>query len=274
MRTLKEAIDKMQKGAGGTLRKHLSAVGIYDWKDVTRSALYEFHDHLTSELAPNTVKTVMAYAKSLFNRYCEEIELPTDWRKILTAKAVRPMNTYLTEDELTLFASAPTHTGKQELVKNLFLICAFTGLRVSDAKNLRVENITDGVLRYVAQKTKKAGSIPLKPGLEERIKWVSDHPEITITTKCYNEAVRRMCKLAGIDDEVVVQKAGKEERGPKWQFASSHAARRSCATNLYTRGAAVQEISTILSHSGTAMTERYLCAKKTELSSAAKAFFS
>lgn len=276
MRTLQEAIDKMMnKGAAKeSLRKHLCAVGINEWTDITRASLYEFHDHLLTELAPSTAKTIMAYAKSLFNRYREEVELPDGWSGILKAKCSRPMKTYLTEDELKRFSKARTHTAKQELAKNLFLICSFTGLRVGDAMNLRTENISDGAIRYVAQKNKKAGVIPLKPGLEQRIKWVSEHRDLHITTKCYNEAVRNLCKLSGISDEVVVQIAGEEVRGPKWQFISSHAARRSCATNLFKRGAGVQEISTILNHSGVAMTERYICAKKTELSSAAKAFFS
>lgn len=275
MRTLQQAIDKMENkgGAGASLRKWFAAAGIRKWKDVTRGALYEFRDTLAESLAPSTAKTVMAYAKSLLNRYADEVQLPSGWQKILTGKSTAPMKTYLTEDDLAKFADAPAHTGKQELVKNLFLICAYTGLRVGDAMKLTVENIVDGNLHYVAQKTKKAGAIPLKSGLEDRIKWVSEHPLVTVTIKSYNEAVKTMCRKAGIDDEVVVTKGGKEMKGPKWMFVSSHTARISTATCLNKRGVPVGDIKTLLQHSGTAMTERYIVRDRVELSSAAMRFF-
>lgn len=276
MRTLQEAIDKMQnKGAAGaSLRKHLNAAGIYQWNDITRSALYEFHDHLTEAVAPSTAKTVMAYAKALFNRYCEDVELPKGWQKILSCKNQKPMKTYLTETELNMLSETRTHTPRQEYVKNVFLICAYTGLRVGDAMNLTTENISEGVIRFVAQKTKKAGVVPLKPGLEARIAWVAEHPEYKVTPKCYNEAIRELCKKAGINDEVIVLKGGKELKGPKYEFITSHSARISMATCLNRRGVATEEISRVLQHSSSAITARYIIPSNEGLSSAAMAFFS
>lgn len=260
-------------GAGASLRKHFAAVGINDWDDITRSSLYEFHDELTDSVAPSTAKTVMAYAKGLLNRYQDEISLPTGWQKILQSKGAKPMKTYLTESELKKFADAPVHTKKQLLAKHLFLICAYTGLRVSDAMNLTPENVVDGNLHYVAQKTKKAGAIPLKEGLAERILWIAEHPFLSISVKSYNEAVRKMCKDAGIDDEIVVLKAGKEMRGPKWKFVSSHTARISTASCLNKRGVPIGDICKLLQHSGTAMTERYIVRDRVELSPKAMEFF-
>ena len=260
-------------GAGASLRKHLSAVGIQTWGDITKSALYELKDHLEESLAPGTAKTICAYAKSLFHRYEDEVELPGGWEKILQVKATKPMKTYLTEDELERFASVKTNSDKEQLVQNLFLICAYTGLRVSDAMNLTTENIVDGNLHYVAQKTRKAGAIPLKTGLAERIGWVSSHKDTTITLKSYNEAVRRLAKKAGIESEVVVLKGGKEMKGPKWQFVSSHSARISTASCLNKRGVPIGDICKLLQHSGTAMTERYIVRDRVELSARAMAFF-
>lgn len=275
MRTLQEAICKMQnKAAGATLRKHLTAAGITSWDHITRSSLYEFRDLLLESVAASSAKTIMAYAKALFNRYSDEIKLPKDWKKILSAKGQKPMKTYLTESELAKLADAPTHTRKQELVKNLFLICAYTGLRVGDAMNLTTENISEGAIHFVAQKTKKAGVIPLKPGLEGRIRWISEHPELRITTKCYNEAVKALCQSAGINDEVVVLKAGKEQRGPKWKFITSHTARISTATCLNRRGVSTDEIMRVLQHTSTSMTARYIVPSDAGLSTAAMAFFS
>lgn len=260
-------------GAGASLRKHLVAAGIQRWDDISRATLYEFHDELVESVAPSTAKTIMAYAKALLTRYQDEVELPKGWPKILQSKGAKPMKTYLSEEELWRVAEAKVHTDKQRLVKHLFLICAYTGLRVSDAMNLTPENIVDGNLHYVAQKTKKAGAIPLKSGLEERIKWIAEHPGLTVTVKAYNDSVRRMCKIAGINDEVVVLKAGKEMKGPKWKFVSSHTARISTASCLNKRGVPIGDICKLLQHSGTAMTERYIVRDRVELSQSAMEFF-
>lgn len=275
MRTLQEAIDKMENrgGAGASLRKHLAAVGIHEWEDITKSAIYDLADHLHESVAPGTAKTICAYAKSLFHRYEDEIDLPNGWEKVLQVKASKPMKTYLTEDELLWFAAVHVRGDVQRLVQNIFLICAYTGLRVSDAMNLTTENIVDGNLHFVAQKTKKAGAIPLKEGLAERIAWVSEHKGLSITLKCYNESVRRIAKKAGIVSEVVVLKAGKEMKGPKWKFISSHTARISTASCLNKRGVPIGDICKLLQHSGSAMTERYIVRDRVELSAKAMAFF-
>lgn len=275
MRTLQETIDRMEKGAGASLRKHLNAVCIHKWQDITHSSLYELRDELDeSGLAPGTQKTVLANLKSIMNRVKFDIELPADFDKILTVKATRPMKIFLTESDLAKLEEAPVHTNRQIFVKNVFLICAYTGLRVGDAMNLTTENIVDGNLHYIAQKTKKANAIPLKRGLEERIAWVASHQEYRVTLVSYNKAVRKMCKDAGISEEVVVFKAGKELRGPKWQFVSSHTARISTASCLNRRGVPIGDICKLLQHSGTQMTERYIVRDRVELSPTAMKFFS
>ena len=273
MKTLEQTIAKMERGAAQSLRKHLAAVGINDWTDITRSTLYDLKDHLGETVAASTAKQVLSNLRAVMNRVKDEADFPADFAKILAVKATAPMKTYLTEDELALLENAPTHTAKQLFVKNVFIICAYTGLRVSDAINLTPENIVDGCLHFVAQKTKKAGAIPLKSGLAERIAWVASHPDKKVTLMSYNRAVRKLCKDAGICDEVVVFKAGKEMKGPKWKFVSSHTARISTASCLNRRGVPIGDISKLLQHSGVQMTERYIIRDHIQLSSNAMKFF-
>ena len=82
-----------------------------------------------------------------------------------------------------------------------------------------------------------------------------------------------MCKDAGITDEVVVFKAGKELKGPKWQFISSHSARISTASCLNKRGVPIGDICKLLQHSGVSMTERYVVRDHIQLSNSAMKFF-
>ena len=273
MRTLNETIDRMSEGVGQTLRKHLSAVGINEWDELTRSALYELKDHLSESLAPNSQKTIMANLKSIMNRVKDEVDFPVDYAKILTVKATKPMKIYLSEEDLAKLEHVSVHTKRQEFVKNVFLICAYTGLRVGDAMNLTTQNIVGGSLHYIAQKTKKVGAIPLKSGLAERIAWVEANKEYRVTLMGYNRSIRKMCKDAGINEEVMVFKAGKEQKGPKWQFVSSHTARISTASCLNKRGVGIGDICTLLQHSGTSMTERYIIRDHVELSPTAMKFF-
>lgn len=276
MRTLQEALLKMENkgGAGQSLRKHLVAAGITEWEHINRSSLYDFRDAVMDSVAPSTAHTLFAVAKAFLNRYSDAVSLPEDWKEILSARNQKPMRTYLNETELKMLEDAPVHTTKQKYVKNVFLICAYTGLRVSDAINLTTENIADGYIRFVAQKTKKAGAIPLKPGLEKRIEWLAEHKDVSVTLVSYNRAVRKMCKDAGIDEEVVVFKAGKEIKGPKWMFVSSHVARISTATCLSKRGASTNDVMNILQHSNPATTNRYIIRDKMELTAPAMGFFS
>lgn len=275
MKTLSEHLTRMENrtGVGQTLRKHLGAVGIVEWADISRSKLYDLRDHLADAVAPGTARTIMANLKALLNRVKDEVAVPQDYAKILTAKGCKPVKIYLSEDDLEKLEGAYIHTERQQYIKNVFLICAYTGLRVSDAMNLTPENIVGGSLHFVAQKTKKAGVVPLKSGLQERIIWISQHKECRVTLKSYNEGIRLMCKNAGIDEEVKIFKAGREQTGPKWKFVSSHTARISTASCLNKRGVPIGDICKLLQHSGQAMTERYIVRDSVELSDEAMQFF-
>ncbi|WP_240052269.1 tyrosine-type recombinase/integrase, partial [Bacteroides intestinalis] len=78
---------------------------------------------------------------------------------------------------------------------------------------------------------------------------------------------------AGITEAVKVFKAGKEVEGEKWEFVSSHTARRSFATNLYLRGADLYSISQMMGHASVEMTQNYLCCGLREQSAQVMEYF-
>ena len=260
MKTLQETIDRINNsgGAADSLRKHLKAVGIHDWEDITREKLYDFKDHLARVLAPNSQKTVMATLKSVAKRVQDEIDFPKGYNELLNARGNKPLKTFLTEGDLAKVAAVKTHTGKQEYVRNVFLICAYTGLRVSDAVKLTMENVVGNNLHFVAKKTKKTGAIPLKPG---------------VSMTYYNRIIKQICRNAGLTEDVMVFKGGKEMRGPKWKFVSSHTARISIATDLSRRGVSTEDICQLLQHSSILTTERYIVKDRITLSDEAMKFF-
>lgn len=128
-------------------------------------------------------------------------------------------------------------------------------MRHSDALNLSESNFVGDSLQYVSVKTKVHTVVPLKPIVRE---YIINRPRIEIDDTAYNRIIRRICKKCGITDPVKVFTAGEEKEGEKWEFVSSHTARRTCATLLYLRGADLYTISKILGHTDVKTTQNYI----------------
>lgn len=83
-------------GAASSLRKHLKAVGVSEWSDLTRSTLYALKDYLARNgLATGTQKTVLANLKSIMGRVRDEVDFPSDYARILSVKANQNLKTSL-----------------------------------------------------------------------------------------------------------------------------------------------------------------------------------
>lgn len=83
-----------------------------------------------------------------------------------------------------------------------------------------------------------------------------------------NDAIKEVCKLAGIDSIVEITKSrGRRritERLPKWQLVHSHTARKTGATLLRLSGASMREIMLIGGWSNEQTLELYLRMTKEE----------
>lgn len=274
MRALYESIERAasNKGQAASVIKHLKAVGIQDWGDLTKSNLFDLKDHLSESVAPNTAKTVLASLKAFLRRYEDDINLPKGWDDIVRSRGEKPLKTYLTTSELGKLEGVATKNDIERIVLNQFLVSAWTGMRISDTKGVCIEKVEEGVLTYVSQKTKTTATIPLRPGVMERIQWLQSYgKDLYLAT--YNDAIRRLARRAGIRSAVVVFKEGKEMRGEKWEFVSSHTARISFCTNLAKTGTDLLTISRLAGHSSVEMTQRYCVPTKVDLNAKARSFF-
>ena len=214
----------------------------------------------------------MVSLKSILHRYEEDVELPKGWEDVVTARGEKPQKTYLTQKEIEAFSEVQTRGEIERYVKACFLVSCWTGMRVSDAKNITPENIKDGTLSYVSEKTGILSVMPAKPGLWEQIRIIQERKtEMYLAT--YNDAVRRLARRAGINETVKIHRAGKTETMPKWAALSSHSGRVSIATCLADAGVSLIDTSRILGHTSTSMTERYVVKTKPNLSARAMRFF-
>ena len=134
--------------------------------------------------------------------------------------------------------------------RDMFLIGAFTGLRVSDYSRLLPENITDKV-RIQAKKTGIKSVIPIHWIVQEIIDRGYDF-STTMTDQKLNKHIKEVAKMAGITEEVTYTKnvGGKPVQlsSPKHELISSHTARRSFATNAYKAGIPTVSIMKITGH--------------------------
>lgn len=263
----------MEKGAGQSLRKHLSAVGIQTWEDITRSSLYDLKDHLQEAVAASSAKQILSNLRALMNRVKDEADFPADFAKILAAKGDVCRATFLTPDELKRFEAVRVKGRKARIVQVEFLIEAFTGARISDVMTFGAENFADGYLTYTSKKTKVTATVPVSEKTKGWILYAQSHREDEPTLMSRNRIIRRIAKEAGIDSPVKTRHGGVEKVTPKWEVITSHCGRRSMVTNLVAAGASFNDAKLCAGHSSTAMTERYCCVSKPDLSPKAMRYF-
>jgi integrase len=272
LRSLTDAIKAHAKGAAPALLRYLNECQMNEWADLTRANLNDLRDHIAERVAQSTARTYFAVFKSILKRYEDDVDFCKDYANILKAKNEKPVKTFLTIKELERLEQVECKSAIEQYVLDEFLIGAYTGMRISDAREVSEENMVNGFLSYVSIKTGVHAVVPLKPDIAERIRRVQAN-ECSIHLSSYNEAIRRLCKRAGITERVKVFKAGEHMKGEKWEYVSSHTARISFASNLANLGVPLIDISRMLGHASVLTTQRYVINTKPELDARALRYF-
>ena len=271
--TLFKAVQAHAGAQAATISKHLRNAKIRDFSDLTRAGVMNLRDELRKSLAPSSAKTVAASLVALLRRYEDEGAIPCrDYATILRLKGEAPVKTYLNEQELERLERVETRTINERVVLNEFLVGTKTGARLSDIREMTETNVTRGTLTYTSKKTGITASVPCSDKTVGRLRWLQENGK-DVDTATFNRIIRRLCKRAGIDEQVKVHKGGEDMTGPKWKFISSHSARISVATNLADNGTPLTDIRDILGHTGTAMTSRYVCRRDVKLNEKSLALF-
>lgn len=181
-----------------------------------------------------------------------------------------PTLTYLTPEELERLWSAdlPARLAK---ARDRAMAQAFTGVRNSDLDDVRESNISPGrdyqggqdleLISIVQDKTRTLIKIPLHPYVRVILSRNGGKvPELS--AQKYNRYLKELCQAAGIDAPVTIvrNRAGKKEaeRGPKWQFVTSHILRATAATNLYAMGVPESTIMAVLGWKKREVFQRYI----------------
>lgn len=141
---------------------------------------------------------------------------------------------YLTNEEVTKVAELPL-CGHHKLARDIFILGCHTGMRFSDYSRLSMNDISDGVIHFITQKCKAPVDIPVHPRVAKILKSYGGTMP-SMTGQRFNLYIKEVCKEAGITEEVLVRKGGKQLRCKKYELVSSHTARRTGLTNMYKAG--------------------------------------
>lgn len=156
---------------------------------------------------------------------------------------------YLNEGEIEKIFNTSFEQDYLDNAKDWLIIGVWTGLRVSDLLKLVREDIKDGFIHNVNEKTDYPAIIPIHRHVQAILnKRNGDFPR-QISDQKFNVYIKEVCKQAGITDKTTGAKITKSEveingkkeiihrkqRGiySKHELVSSHTCRRSFATNLY-----------------------------------------
>jgi len=162
---------------------------------------------------------------------------------------------YLNEEELRKIEEVKLKDEKLNQIRDIFLIGAHTGLRVSDYTTIKKEDITliegRSILKINETKTGQNVLVPMKNIVANILKkYEYKLPEIL--KQKINLGIKRIAEEAEIDNPIKRQftKGGiiHKEVIPKYQMIKTHTARRSFCTNAYLAGMNSLDIMAISGH--------------------------
>lgn len=154
---------------------------------------------------------------------------------------------FLTFDELDKIENTPFTRPALENAKDWLIIGCYIGQRVGDLLNLTRDNIVIRagleLIELTQEKTGKAVSIPMHPKVKAILDKRKGEFPYNISDQKFNEYIKDVCKLAGINQIVNGGKLAYNENDEfwrkrpgtyeKWELITSHVCRRSYASNFY-----------------------------------------
>ncbi len=241
------------------LHEHLSEFKNYcgkplDFDNIDLDFYYNFLAYLKEkyQYSPNTLGKYIQALKTLMNEATAQDLTDSKGYKSSHFKriSVDAENIYLTDLEVrTILAVDLSSKPHLERSRDIFMVGCYTGLRYQDIISLNRGSISGNYINTIQAKTGDRVTIPILPQVL-RILEKYDY-KFKSNTKI-NMQLKEVCKIAKID-QVVRQKSYVkgvlvDQEFKKYELVSSHAARRSFATNSYQKGIPTATIMKITGH--------------------------
>ncbi len=227
-----------------------------DFSDFNEQLFDELVNYMMTEktYALNTIGRTIRFIKTVLKKATKQkVNTNLDFEDSFIGGSEDSDNAYLTEAELeTIYKHDFSKKPKLERVRDIFMIGCWTGLRFSDYTHLKKEHINNGMIKMVTQKTKQQVIIPLHPVVKEILEKYDYQLPPAISNQKFNDYIQDVCDDAKINEPYSksITKAGKREviSGKKYEFITSHTARRTFATNAFKRKISPLLIMSITGH--------------------------
>ncbi len=151
-----------------------------------------------------------------------------------------------------------------ERVRDTFCLGCFTGLRFSDIKQLKPEDIKNDVIQIKSYKTKETLRVPLNQFAKAIIDKYLPYPDFlhVISNQKMNNYIKELCELAEINEPITLTKFRGVERieitKPKFQLVSTHTARRTFVTLSLEQGMRPEIVMQITGHKSYKIFKKYI----------------
>ena len=221
-------------------------------KDINDIFKNEFVNYCRKELyAPGTIQRAFVWIKT-FCKHAKFLGVKTH-HQLDELNIKRPEKTekiYLTFEDLTKIENINKKelTDSLDNAKDWLIISCYTGQRVSDFmrftdNQIRIEN-NKHLLEFTQKKTGKNMTIPLHPKVLKILNKRNGKFPYKISDQKYNDFIKTVCELAGINELIKGSKLLEVNTGSKvyrkrtgmykkYELVTSHIGRRSFATNFY-----------------------------------------
>ena len=266
---------KTYKNAYRIIKEFNDAIYKVDFKNITVSFYDDFIAFLTDQdYSLNYIGTQIKVLKTIMGSSFEkDLHQNLDFKKKYFRKPSEDVsNIYLTLEELKSIEVVDLSNFKDKITnknlkltkdlldraRDLFLIGCYTGLRISDYRDLNAAKniIEEDGIQYLRLKSKKTGkfvTIPMSKIIKNILKKNNGEFPSKIPEQHLNYAIKEVGELAKIKEKFSkeITKGGKriEITKFKYDFISSHTARRSFCTNAYLSGMPVYDIMQLSNHS-------------------------
>lgn len=146
------------------------------------------------------------------------------------------------EERDKIFNADLSATPQLEIQRDIFIFQTLIGCRVSDLYRMTRLNIVNGAVEYIQKKTREGNPVTVRVPLNDKAKEIleryKDHEGKLlpfISEQKYNEAIKKIFKLSGVDRIVTILDplTRDEVKKPIYEVASSHLARKTFIGNIY-----------------------------------------
>lgn len=268
----KAGIRKTKKGnpiKAGSLKNYTSTKNILiDYQEYSRKKIdfanidMAFYSDFTAYLT-----TVKKHSVNYIAKHLKEIKAVLSYATDLGINANLTYQgssfTAITEETESIYL--PEHILKEiealdlsdnlplDRVRDLFLIGCNTALRFSDLSTLRPEHISNGMITITQTKTGSPVVIPVHDVVSRIMNKYGGQLPKALSNQKMNDAIKlfaKQCKSLKSKHSISFTKGGVRvtETLPKWEFVSTHTARRSFCSNQYLAGVPPITIMAISGH--------------------------